>query len=254
MHEVDFENIEQQNKTLRETSKMLFGDSAELRIVAPKSLQLLKENARYFKKEQFKQLVANVRQDKRLSSVPLCHVPQDGKLEVLSGNHRVQAAVEADIEWILVIVILGDIAKNEKIAIQLSHNALVGVDDPHILADLWAQIDDIKAKCYAGLSSDTLGELQDIKLVTFSTPTIRTKHLVFAFTEAEVSVIKQILDELGKIPADDVYLAPMEQFEAFFDMLQEVKKKENIKNGSLAMLRLVELAGIGLQVETEEAV
>lgn len=234
------EDIIRQNETLKETSRLLFGDSAELRIVSPASLALLKENARYFKKETFKQLVANLRQDQRLSSVPLC-LPIDGnRLEVLSGNHRVKASIEAGISWIMVIVILEEIELSRKISIQLSHNSLVGEDDQQILAGLWARIEDIKAKCYAGLSSETLGELQKIKLLNFSTPQPRTRQVSFAFTEPEFEAVEEIMQELGRIPADRVYLVQADQFDKFFKKLLAIKKSDNIKNGSLAMLRMLE--------------
>lgn len=234
------ENIARQNEALKETSRLLFGDSAELRIVDPASLVLLKENARYFKKETFKQLVANLRQDQRLSSVPLCYPMENHRLEVLSGNHRVKASMEAGIKWIMVIVILEEIELSRKISIQLSHNSLVGEDDQQILASLWARIEDIKEKCYAGLSSETLGELQNVKLLNFSTPQPRTKQVTFAFTETEFELVEEIMAELGRIPADRVYLANADQFAAFFQRLLAVKKSDNIKNGSLAMLRLLE--------------
>lgn len=247
--QIDPKNIKQQNTALRKTSKLLFGDSAELRIVDPAGLQLLKENARFFKKDQFKQLVENLRKDQRLSSVPLCHQLKGDKLEVLSGNHRVQAAIEAKIEWILVIVILGDINKNEKLAIQLSHNALVGQDDPHILANLWAQIDDIKAKVYAGLSSDLLNELEDVKLVTFTTPSVATKQLTFLFTPPEKDKIERVLEALGKLPAKEVIIADLASFDAFFETLEKLKKAKDIKNGSLAVLQLIDIAQDHLEAE-----
>ena len=113
------EEVAERNKSLQIASKVIFGESAELRIVNPKSLSLLKHNARYFKKDQFKQLVENLKKDQRLSGTPLCHTVEDGKLEVLSGNHRVEAYVEAGIPWILVIVDLGDLSENEQIAVQI---------------------------------------------------------------------------------------------------------------------------------------
>jgi hypothetical protein len=234
------EDIARQNEALKETSRLLFGDSAELRIVDPASLVLLKENARYFKKETFKQLVANLRQDQRLSSVPLCYPMENSRLEVLSGNHRVKASMEAGIKWIMVIVILEEIELSRKISIQLSHNSLVGEDDQQILAGLWARIEDIKAKCYAGLSSETIGELQNIKLLSFSTPQPRTRQVAFAFTEPEFEAVEAIMQELGRLPADRVYLIQADQFDEFFKKLLAIKKTDNIKNGSLAMLRLLE--------------
>ena len=139
-----------ENDTLSRISKALYGDALTLAVMDPKDISLLKKNARILKKDVFQQLTA----DKRLSSVPLCHRLSDGRVEVLSGNHRVQASVEAGIERILVMIIEEDLTRSQAVAIQLSHNALVGEDDPALLAELWAEIEDIAAKTYAGLASD----------------------------------------------------------------------------------------------------
>lgn len=145
-----------ENDTLSRISKALYGDALTLAVMDPKDISLLKKNARILKKDVFQQLTANIGRDKRLSSVPLCHRLSDGRVEVLSGNHRVQASVEAGIERILVMIIEEDLTRSQAVAIQLSHNALVGEDDPALLAELWAEIEDIAAKTYAGLSSDVV--------------------------------------------------------------------------------------------------
>lgn len=238
---MDPQEIVRQNESLKITSQMIFGNAAELRIVDPKSLKILKENARYFKKGTFQQLTENIRKDKRLSSVPLCY-PVGESLEVLSGNHRTQAAIEAGIEWIMVLVITEEMDKDRKISIQISHNSLVGEDDKQILSNLWAQIDDISAKCYAGLSSETVGELKKLKLSNFSTPALRTKSITFAFTELEFTVLSEVINELEESPGDLVYLADLEQFAGFFAAVMKTKKKLNIKNGALAIRRLIEAA------------
>ena len=153
-----------ENDTLSRISKALYGDALTLAVMDPKDISLLKKNARILKKDVFQQLTANIGRDKRLSSVPLCHRLSDGRLEVLSGNHRVQASVEAGIERILVMIIEEDLTRSQAVAIQLSHNALVGEDDPALLAELWAEIEDIAAKTYAGLSSDVVEKLDKIDL------------------------------------------------------------------------------------------
>jgi hypothetical protein len=233
-------NIEKYNDTLEEISRQVFGDSARLAVVDPKELVLLKENARFFKKDDFRQLVENIKQDGRLSGTPLCHEMENGRLEVLSGNHRVQASIEAKVEKILVIVVTRKLSKSEQISIQLSHNALVGQDDQQILANLWAKIDDMKSKIYAGLSSETLDAIEKIKPVTLTTPQIATKSVTFLFTQSEMDALDQIIDELGKIPADKIYMAAMQEFKVFFEAIQKTKKTDNIKNASLAMLALAE--------------
>jgi hypothetical protein len=235
------EALSQQNHALTQASLTLFGDAARMEIVDPRALCLLKRNARFFKKEAFRQLVENVRRDKRLSSVPLCRALADGRREILSGNHRVKAAVEAGLPLILVLTITQDLSQSERIAVQLSHTALVGQDDAGILASLWADIEDLQARLYAGLSSDALQELEDVKLVSLSTPAVATKSVAFVFTEYERALMDEVLDELGRVHAAASFLFPAEQFNEFFTLVQAVKRKMNIKNGSMAMVRIIEI-------------
>jgi len=230
------------NEQLTEVSRLLFGDKAELRVVDPKELVLLQENARYFKKEIFQQLTRNLKDDGFLSSVPLCMPLEGGRLEVRSGNHRVESAVQAGIAHVLVIVDLRQLTEGEKIAVQLSHNALVGEDDPVVLASLWAKIEDIAHRLYAGLSSDLVKELEAIKIPTFGTPAVRTKSLSFLFTEPEIGKLDDILEQARALLALDVcYVAPMESFDTFFQALRQVKQAKKIKNASLALVKMAEL-------------
>jgi hypothetical protein len=234
-------NIEKQNQTLKEVSKTIFGDFAVLQIVDPKNIKLLKQNARYFKRSTYKQLVDNIKKDQRLSSVPLCHAIDKNIYEVLSGNHRVKVAIDAGVEYILIIVVLKKLSKSKQISIQLSHNALVGLDDPNILADLWTKIDDIKEKLYAGLSSDVVKEIKNIKLITFTTPQVYTKTITFTFTDSEKENIDKIIKELEAYTTNEIHMAHIEQYDDFFKALRKVKKTQNIKNSSLAMVKLLEI-------------
>jgi len=230
-------NLTKQNSHLKQISEQLFGPDAELMVVKPGELTLLKQNARYFKKDKFHQLVENVKADRRLSSTPLC-CKRDQDLIVLSGNHRVKAAIQAGIKNILVLVITADLPRSKQISIQLSPNALAGEDDSAILSDLWTQLEELQDRLYAGLSSDDMGELEKIELVTFTTPQVYTKPVTFAFTAPEKENIDQILTELSK-QSGEIYLADIALFTDFFTALQSVKKSEKIKNASLAMLALL---------------
>lgn len=68
--------------------------------VDPKTLKLLEMNARFMRHEEFQRLVANVKKDGQLTSAPFAARNADGTYEVLSGNHRVQAAIAAGVESI----------------------------------------------------------------------------------------------------------------------------------------------------------
>lgn len=249
------ENVFQtHNATLAELSKSIFGEGMQLMAVAPSSLNLLKENARYFKRETFRQLRDNIAADKRLSSVPLCYQNTDGSLEVLSGNHRVKASIEANIPAIVVLVITEELEKSKRIAIQLSHNALVGEDDQSILANLWAQIESITDKLYSGLDSEAVKELGDVELVNFSTPQVPAHLVSFMFTDGEKEQLSELLDILGDTAkkSSAVYLCHAEQYIQFSKMVQDVKHADKIRDSSLALIRLMEIAQEYIAKEQKE--
>lgn len=248
---MDNDLLAQRNAELVAISQEMFGNGMILQVVVPSSLTLLKDNARFFKRETFRQLRDNIATDKRLSSVPLCYRYPDGKLEVLSGNHRVQASIEAGISHILVLVITEELDKSRRIAIQLSHNALVGEDDQSILANLWAQIDSVQDKLYSGLDSEALKELGDVELVSFSTPQVPAHMVTFMFTDGEKEQLSEILDILtdSAKKSSAVYVCPGKQYEEFTKIIADVKHTEKIRDSSLAMTRLMEIASDWLEQE-----
>ena len=226
-----------------------------LELAAPGELKLLEKNARYMKAEQFQALVENIKKDGNLSSLPLCYREQDGRLRVLSGNHRVMAARQAGVGQILVLVIAGEKNQDERLAIQLSHNAISGQDDLVILKELWESIKDVQARIYAGLDSDTLKALQGIQFTAITEQRLRYKLTNFLFLPEELEDLDQLLKETAAAFAGDVvYLAHLHTFDAFFELITRIKKRCVIKNSAAAFLKLMELARIGLeQLMQEEA-
>lgn len=243
--------LKQHNAELEIISREMFGDGMLLMVAKPETLTLLKDNARFFKRETFRQLRDNIAADKRLSSVPLCYRHEDGRLEVLSGNHRVQASIEAGLAHIMVLVITETLDKSRRIAIQLSHNALVGQDDQSILANLWAQVESVQDKLYSGLDSEMLKELEDVTLVNFATPQIPAHMVTFMFTDGERNQLSQILDILADAArrSSAVHVFPGTQYEAFSKLLTDVKNAEKIRDSSLAMTRMLEIVSEYLERE-----
>lgn len=228
------------NERLAEISRALYGDRATFRVVDPKSLVLLKKNAHFMKKGTFDQLTANVKSDGMLASTPLCHELPELRLEVLSGNHRVQTAIKAELSWIVVLVIPHQ-STEQKIAKQLSHNALVGQDDKAILAELWSEMRDIQSKLYSGLDSQLVAELEKIKFTGFTAQQIRTEQIAVWFLPEEVAALEELLAEATKVTASKtVYAAPLEKYRTLFDALVKTKRSNNIKNTAVAFGYLIE--------------
>lgn len=224
-----------------------------LELTAPGDLKLLEKNARYMKTEQFKALVENIKQDGNLSSLPLCYREKDGRLRVLSGNHRIMAARKAGIKQVLVMVVADEKDEDQRLAIQLSHNAIVGKDDLVILKELWESIKDMNARIYAGLDSDILKSLQTIDFLALSERPAKTKIVNLLFLPEDLDDLDALLKETAEAFAGDaVYLAHLHTFDAFFELIVRVKKRCKIKNSAAAFLKLMDLARIGLEQMLEQ--
>ncbi|MGD9932714.1 MAG: ParB N-terminal domain-containing protein [Dehalococcoidia bacterium] len=123
------------------------GIETEIVTVDPREIVLLELNARYMNPETFRRLVENVKRDSVLTQLPFC-VREQGRLKVLSGNHRVQAAIEAGLERIEVLVSKTELSPARQRAIQLSHNAIAGEDDPLMTAMLTEAVSKVKREAW----------------------------------------------------------------------------------------------------------
>ena len=229
-----------------------------LEMVTPGELKLLEKNARYMRAEQFQSLVENITKDGNLSSLPLCYREKDGKLRVLSGNHRVQAGRQAGVEQILVMVVGDEKDADERLAIQLSHNAIAGQDDLVILKELWESINNVQSKLYAGLDSDTVKALQGIQFAAIAEQRLQYKIVTFTFLGHEVENLDELFKAIGVAFASDVvYLATLEAYAPLYELMLKIKKHCLIKNTTAAFMKYNELAQIGydqmVKVEAEQS-
>lgn len=205
--------------------------------VDPNKLKLLEKNARFMKHEEFKKLVDNVRRDGKLTSVPFCCLGSDGKYEVLSGNHRVMAGIEAGLETIDVMVTDDDLSEQQKIAIQLSHNAIVGQDDPATLKDLYEKITDIDLKGYSGLDDKTLELLDSVNKISFSEAKLEFQVLNMIFLPDELERAKQVIDKAREEVRKDseTWLANYKDYDRWLDAVENASSSYGIKNVASAV-------------------
>jgi len=93
-------------------------------------------NANEMNEKTFNRLVANIRQDKELtSSVLLMEMNGSNKLMCISGHHRIRAARKAKIMKVPAIII-PEIEESKRVALQLSHNDINGENDSEILSQM----------------------------------------------------------------------------------------------------------------------
>ncbi len=232
------------NAALRESGM------CEVAIVRPQDCVGQKKNARYFTPEKFAQLVQNIKRDGRLESVPLVYAIEEGKYSIISGHHRIDAAKEAGLERILVFVTTPE-SHDEIVSKQLSHNALVGKDDPMLLAELFNSIAEMDLRLASGLSD----EVSKISYASLNFRVGEYKELVLMFLPEQLEDLDAKMTEIANSSMADknstVFLASLKDYEKFTATLRHLKKVENIKNNATAVQRMAELALLQLTTGSE---
>lgn len=202
----------------------------------PKDLKLLDLNARYMKHEQYQNLVDNIRRDGKLTSVPFACLEEDGRYRVLSGNHRVMASIDAELEEIAVMVTDDELSRDKKIALQLSHNSITGEDDISILKELYEAIESIDMKAYSGLDDETLELLEKVNPVSISEANLEFQVVSVVFLPSELENAKQVLEHAQEqILGDEAWYARFEEYDKWLDSLEVAGGVYGVKNTATAL-------------------
>lgn len=204
--------------------------------IDPRKLKLLKLNARYMRHEEYQRLIANIKRDGQLTSAPFACKDGDGYL-VLSGNHRTQAAIAAGLETIPCIVTDDELTEDQKISIQLSHNALAGKDDPYVLKELYDKILDLDWKEYSGLDDKTLELLDKMSAQSLSEINLQYLTLNMVFLPDDLAEAQKVIDSAKKSAknADATWLAKKSQYDDWLDAQEDVQSCYGIKNVATAV-------------------
>ena len=203
--------------------------------VALGELKLLAKNARYMAEPEFNRLVENLTRDGVLTSLPLVY-----RGEVLSGNHRVQAAIKAGIKEADVIEIETELSEEQQRAIQLSHNALTGKDDPNILREIYESLS-LDWKRYSAVYEEMF-KLDEEKAIALGIPIAKYDELVIAFLpedrEAFFAFATMLETRYKKAYA---LIGDRSDFDAFFDAVLAVKDGRKIGNTGTALRVMAEI-------------
>jgi hypothetical protein len=211
-----------------------------LALISPSDCIPQEINARFMDQQMLGRLVENIQKDGRLESTPLvCPAEKPGKFEIISGHHRIEAAVKAGVRWIIVMVI--DVASMDDLrAKQLSHNSIEGEDDDVTLAKMYESLQTLQAKVYSGLQD----KIQPISVLSLSFKAGAFESFTVAFLPDAVEDFDKAVESVKNIPVTSksiVRVGDIAAFELFGKAIREVKKVENIKASGTALSRLVEL-------------
>ena len=205
---------------------------------------LLEKNARYMTKDQLNRLADNIKSDGFLSQLPFGIKEENSdKFKIISGNHRVKAAIKAGQEKILLLYgDAKDFSEQKQLALQLSHNAICGQDDLTILQELYSSLDDLCLKAYTGINEQELFSYQAMELGSISEKDIELAEINFMFSEFNKDRINKVLDKLGEMPLDPEKDALVfGDIDYFISVMSKTEKQLRIKNRSVAFKKMIEI-------------
>lgn len=215
------------------------GKLEKLRVecVALAELELLERNARYMRHEQFVRLVENIRRDGALTSVPFAWRQRDGRYLVLSGNHRVKAALEAGVEEAWVMLCDDPMPKDRRVALQLAHNAIAGDDDPATLKDLYEGLEGVDWRIYAGLDDRILELLDQISDSTLGEATLDFQNISLVMLPAERERVEKAWAKarVAVAGADAVWLARIDESAKLLDALDSAAQSYGVSNVAVSL-------------------
>ncbi len=217
------------------------GNNLSLWYVHLDSLREQDQNARVMPLEKFERLASNIKKDSRLESLPLVTPVDNGHNEfsIISGHHRTRAARAAGVKFIYVLSLDENLTKDQIISKQLAHNALSGYDDTEVLAKLYKEIDDINERLASGVSEVDF----QIETPALSSGDIEVNFdfelLNILFLPRQSEHFDEIVDLLE--PEAKVYLAEYKDFERVKNVVQEISKRDDIRNMSSIMARMLDI-------------
>lgn len=202
---------------------------------------LLEFNAHYMDKDVLDKLTSNVAHDGFLSQLPFgMKRNEDSKYLILSGNHRLKAAIKAKLEYILILYI-DECDKDTQLGYQLSHNSLVGKDDMQMLKELYNQIESMESREFSSLNGLNFVDVSKISMPAIGEGDIELTEMKFQFIESKTNSIKNTLEALENMEIDEHSTIVVGSFESYIKVLQEVKKTYEIKSKSVAFSKMIDI-------------
>jgi len=225
--------------------------------IDPREIKLLELNARFMRHEVFNQLVANIKRDGALlgntpfcwrlhndrSKKPVNGANGDGIYEVISGNHRVKAAIEAGLQSITVEITDDYLTPDTRNSIQLSQNLLVGQDDPATLKVIYSSIEDVEMKIYTGIDDATLDLLDSVSISALGEANLEFQSISMMFLPDEIERIHAALDAV-KVSAENseaVWLTSMSEYDKIMDGIELSSISADVKNTATSLMVIFEI-------------
>lgn len=216
-----------------------------LALVNPTQLHAQEKNARKMKRKTLRLLTDNIKSAGHLESMPLVYEDPElpkGEYYIISGHHRVKAALDADIDAMLVMV--AEVSSREEVASkQLAHNAVVGKDKGDVLAEIYGDIQALELQIASGLYDQMTALPEEAEPVQY-------QEFVLACLPADLQAYRNLMTDLEALAlgsgitsmTDEVQVADIGAAAPFAEMLKRIKGAEKVKANWQAFKLLVQYA------------
>ena len=198
-------------------------------------------NAQVMDKRRMKILTSNIKNRGALESLP--YVYKDGDtFQVVSGHHRIRAAVAAGMTQVYALVETNHLTKSQITSKQIAHNELVGEADSEILAQLVKQMDEADDLIASGLTEEWLNSIKG-EAVTIDVP-----NLDFGWRKVEMAFLPKQFEEFDTLAkaidshTEMVGVVDMSLYEGFCKAMVEYGRTRNIKSFGAIVSKLTEIA------------
>ena len=181
-----------------------------------KDLVASEVNARRMPGQAMRHLTENLRRDGVLSSAPLVYGDR-----IISGHHRVEAAIKAGIVEADCLSIEGEVDEGRLTAIQLSHNSLAGEDDPEMLRQMLESLMPLE-QAYAAVLDMEVPKPPPLRP---SIGTLETLTVAVTFTPSDAEEIRRVADS-----SLFAQIEPLEQMRDFLEAVFAVKLQTTSTN------------------------
>ena len=167
----------------------------------------------------------------------------DGKLEIISGHHRVKSARAAEMKEIIAIVDVSGLSRSKIAAKQLAHNAISGFDDDSTLREIVKMIDDVDDMIESFVGKEIMEEpLEQYDKMLSPAVQFDFKNVTFTFLPHQVKDMDALVKDLESKAPDIVGVASYEQCKGFVETLSKYQKFTDIRNVGAAIHSMIENA------------
>lgn len=126
--------------------------------------------------------------------------------------------------------------RQRQIALQLSHNAIAGQDDPAILKELYDELENVEWRQYTGLDDKTLDLLEKVDVASLGEANLDFASVQLMFLPDELERAEAAFDAArATSSADQRWVAGLEQYEPVLDALETSRAAYKIGNSATAL-------------------